>query len=99
MKRLVLIALLLTAWVLPANAGDIVAWVDLVKREGLFFKKNSQISPSKDHWRPQPKAFSKTANQSVSLFFIGKTEIFGQKPITKTVNYTGPGSLTQMKAN
>ena len=43
MKRLVLIALLLTAWVVPAAAHDVkkITRGDLVQRNGLFYEKFS----------------------------------------------------------
>ena len=43
MKRFVLIALLLTAWVAPAAAHDVkkISKADLVKRDGLFYEKFS----------------------------------------------------------
>ena len=43
MKRLVLIALLLTAWAVPAAAHDVkkISKADLVKRDGLFYEKFS----------------------------------------------------------
>ena len=43
MKRLVLIALLLTAWVVPAAAHDVkkLSFADLVKRDGIFYEKFS----------------------------------------------------------
>ena len=42
MKRFVLIALLLTAWVMPAAAND-WSWAGLVERNGVFFKKFSDV--------------------------------------------------------